>query len=81
MGRFVHQDLNYGVGWSGLANKVKRSPEVIRISTIIFVKVFCGRPSKPQLWSRLIQTERGYFGNPDFRRLLAKKIPGRQSKT
>ncbi|KAG5576411.1 hypothetical protein H5410_056545 [Solanum commersonii] len=40
----VRPDLNYG----------SMDPLVIWISDVIFAKKFHGRPSRPQLWSRLI---------------------------
>ncbi|KAG5576459.1 hypothetical protein H5410_056593 [Solanum commersonii] len=48
---------------------------VIRISNVIFVKPFCGHPSRPSVWSWLIKTSKqahiqvhGSFGDLDFRR-------------
>ncbi|KAG5576398.1 hypothetical protein H5410_056532 [Solanum commersonii] len=68
----ILQDLSYGGDWSRWENrpifkvkqslerenrpivKVKQAPE--RIFDVFFVKIFCGRPSRPLLWSWFVQT-------------------------
>ncbi|KAG5576460.1 hypothetical protein H5410_056594 [Solanum commersonii] len=55
----IRQDRSYGSGWSRHANRpIVKSVDllVIRISNVIFVKPFCGHPSRPSVWSWLIKT-------------------------
>ncbi|KAG5576457.1 hypothetical protein H5410_056591 [Solanum commersonii] len=59
----VRQDLRYGDGRSRCENrpifkenypnfKVKQAPQ--QLFDVIFLKIFCGRSSRPLLWSRLV---------------------------